>query len=618
MKSLLKVNDMAKAILIAFAMSLCVFSANAESIEDLWSRILIPFDWTYNFYGYDLRESSLDPSEYWVDYNWEEGEEIDLWGGTSGGNSNYIISPYVTRLDENHVLLHGLLKDFCGLFDTTDDYTLVGEVNAEDMTITFQPQIYADGYVFAATPDDNINDYLISELKPVVVTIEAYDELNYLTVDDEHTFALFNQIEGKDGHYSSSIGHFEFSICGINKVITYDFIPESVSVIPRETPITEIQSIDLYCPSAVYENPNISDPIQIKKGDNVIAVSTSNYVQRDNAWHYIIELETPLNESGEYLVIIPKGIIGNKVYSENEFTNGRSNPELTYNFTIVSDEELEYDFKLVSSDPANSETLDRLSQFKLTFASPVSINEAYVGDINGLYNGTVEVDESDANSIIVTLGSEVVNRGEYTYSFPQGVFGDAKYGEDFTVGHTNPAFEVKYTISGKYQMFFDLEYSSINPTPSETYDEVTEAKITFDISVTVNDVVAMTSFMYKDSKYVSNPISSFVVSPDNDKTVIVTFSNPLVEAGIYDITIEKGAIGDATYGIDYTYGHANQEFRFRYTITGKSGIDGVMMDGENGDVEFFNLQGIKVNKENLAPGIYIRKSGKKTEKVFIR
>lgn len=111
------------------------FTGNAQSIEDLWSRILIPFDYDYTFYGYDLRESSLDPSEYWVDYNWEEGEEIDLWGGTSGGNSNYIIRPYVTRLDENHVLLHGLLKDFCGLFDTSDDYTLVGEVNAEDMTI---------------------------------------------------------------------------------------------------------------------------------------------------------------------------------------------------------------------------------------------------------------------------------------------------------------------------------------------------------------------------------------------------------------------------------------------------------------------------------------------------
>ncbi|WP_336595687.1 hypothetical protein [Bacteroides acidifaciens] len=617
MKSLLKVNDMAKAILIAFAMS-CVFSANAQSIEDLWSRILIPFDYDYTFYGYDLRESSLDPSEYWVDYNWEEGEEIDLWGGTSGGNSNYIIRPYVTRLDENHVLLHGLLKDFCGLFDTSDDYTLVGEVNAEDMTITFQPQIYADGYVFAATPDDSINDYLISELKPVVVTIEAYDAINYLTVDDEHTFALFNQIEGKDGHYSSSIGHFEFSICGINKVITYDFIPESVSVIPRETPITEIQSIDLYCPSEVYENPNISDPIQIKKGDNVIAVSTSNYVQRDNAWHYIIELETPLNESGEYLVIIPKGIIGNKVYSEHEFTNGRSNPELTYNFTIVNDEKLEYDFDLIKSEPTNGETLDRLSQFKLIFASPVSINEAYVSDIQGIGKGTVTVDEADANSVIISIGSEIVNYGEYTFSFPQGVFGDAEYGENFTVGHTNPSFEVKYTISGKYQMFYDLEPIEIDPKSYETYDEVSETRITFDVPIVVNEEIAMKSFMYKDSKYVSNPISSIAVSPDDDKTVIVTFTNPLIEAGLYYITIETGAIGDTTYGIDYTYGHANKEFRFCYTISGKSGVDDIAVDRENGDEEYFNLQGIKVNKENLTPGIYIRKSGKKTEKVWIR
>ena len=128
----------------------------------------------------------------------------------------------------------------------------------------------------------------------------------------------------------------------------------------------------------------------------------------------------------------------------------------------------------------------------------------------------------------------------------------------------------------------------------------------------------MKSFMYKDSKYVSNPISSITVSPDDDKTVIVTFTNPLIEAGLYYITIEKGAIGDTTYGIDYTYGHANKQFQFRYTISGASGVDDIAVDRENGDEEYFSLQGIKVSKENLAPGIYIRKSGKKTEKVWIR
>ena len=312
MKSLLNIKDIQKAILVAFGMIFCMFSASAKNIEDLWARLLINFDNDYTFYGYDLRDSSLNPSEYWVNYNWKKGKFIELWGGTGGGNSNYIISPYVTKVDENHALLHGLLKNFCGLFNTSDDYTLIGEVNAENMTITFQPQIYADGYVFAATPDDDINDYLISELKPVVFTIEEGDEFTFLLADDDHTFALFNQIDGKDGHYSSSIGHFKFSIRGVHNVIAYDFIPNSVSVVPRENPITEIQSIDLYCPSEVYENPNISDPIRVKQGDKEISVVTSNYVQRGNTWHYIIEFETPLKESGDYSVIIPKGIIGKR------------------------------------------------------------------------------------------------------------------------------------------------------------------------------------------------------------------------------------------------------------------------------------------------------------------
>ena len=620
MKSLLNIKDIQKAILVAFGMIFCMFSASAKNIEDLWARLLINFDNDYTFYGYDLRDSSLNPSEYWVNYNWKKGKFIELWGGTGGGNSNYIISPYVTKVDENHALLHGLLKNFCGLFNTSDDYTLIGEVNAENMTITFQPQIYADGYVFAATPDDDINDYLISELKPVVFTIEEGDEFTFLLADDDHTFALFNQIDGKDGHYSSSIGHFKFSIRGVHNVIAYDFIPNSVSVVPRENPITEIQSIDLYCPSEVYENPNISDPIRVKQGDKEISVVTSNYVQRGNTWHYIIEFETPLKESGDYSVIIPKGIIGDRVYSRNGFINGRSNPELTYNFTIVDVENLEYDFNCTSVEPVSGTEVDRLSEVKLTFPSAVSINEAYINDIytNRATIESVVIDESNPNSVIVSLRYEMVDEGDVSFSFPQGVFGDAKYGEGFTVGHTNPSFEVKYTISGKYQMFYDLEPIEIDPKSYETYDEVSETRITFDVPIVVNEEIAMKSFMYKDSKYVSNPISSITVSPDDDKTVIVTFTNPLIEAGLYYITIEKGAIGDTTYGIDYTYGHANKQFQFRYTISGASGVDDIAVDRENGDEEYFSLQGIKVSKENLAPGIYIRKSGKKTEKVWIR
>ncbi len=46
-------------------------------------------------------------------------------------------------------------------------------------------------------------------------------------------------------------------------------------------------------------------------------------------------------------------------------------------------------------------------------------------------------------------------------------------------------------------------------------------------------------------------------------------------------------------------------------------IDTVLND-ENAPVEYFNLNGIRVGSENLAPGIYIMRQGKKVSKVLIR
>ncbi|MDE7153161.1 MAG: carboxypeptidase-like regulatory domain-containing protein [Muribaculaceae bacterium] len=56
-------------------------------------------------------------------------------------------------------------------------------------------------------------------------------------------------------------------------------------------------------------------------------------------------------------------------------------------------------------------------------------------------------------------------------------------------------------------------------------------------------------------------------------------------------------------------------------LTGhQSGVDNVAVDMEEteGAAEYWNLQGVKVNADNLTPGIYIRRQGAKTEKVVIR
>ena len=47
-----------------------------------------------------------------------------------------------------------------------------------------------------------------------------------------------------------------------------------------------------------------------------------------------------------------------------------------------------------------------------------------------------------------------------------------------------------------------------------------------------------------------------------------------------------------------------------------TGIEGVEVDAVNGVVEYFNLQGVKV--EAPANGLYIRRQGAKVEKVIVK
>lgn len=47
-------------------------------------------------------------------------------------------------------------------------------------------------------------------------------------------------------------------------------------------------------------------------------------------------------------------------------------------------------------------------------------------------------------------------------------------------------------------------------------------------------------------------------------------------------------------------------------------IDQVIFAGEEGNTEYFNLQGVKVNAENLTPGIYVARKGGKAVKVLVK
>ena len=49
-----------------------------------------------------------------------------------------------------------------------------------------------------------------------------------------------------------------------------------------------------------------------------------------------------------------------------------------------------------------------------------------------------------------------------------------------------------------------------------------------------------------------------------------------------------------------------------------AGVAEIVIDDENAPVEFYNLTGVRINSDNLVPGLYIRRQGAKASKIIVR
>lgn len=93
-----------------------------------------------------------------------------------------------------------------------------------------------------------------------------------------------------------------------------------------------------------------------------------------------------------------------------------------------------------------------------------------------------------------------------------------------------------------------------------------------------------------------------------------------------DVTINGTIEGDdVNMKIDviWTNSPMNEENRTPIYVTFNSkpvttGIADITVDNSNAPVEFYNLQGIRVNGDNLTPGIYVRRQGSAVSKILVK
>lgn len=121
-----------------------------------------------------------------------------------------------------------------------------------------------------------------------------------------------------------------------------------------------------------------------------------------------------------------------------------------------------------------------------------------------------------------------------------------------------------------------------------------------------------------------NETATLTVSVDKaiDVTILSeewTTSNPDVA------TVEDGlitAVGEGNATISYIVIDGTgcpHVVSCEIYVDGIAGIDAISSDdNHDGPTEYFNLNGVRVNSESLAPGLYIKKSGKRSVKVLVK
>lgn len=169
---------------------------------------------------------------------------------------------------------------------------------------------------------------------------------------------------------------------------------------------------------------------------------------------------------------------------------------------------------------------------------------------------------------------------------------------------------------------------------STVTDEPLDAKVSIEYTSADECIFTLPNFMLMGQNMGNIVVPNVKVTKDGNNTCFAgTVQNLKLDAGggasIYaDATLEASNCtidenGEANMVINVIW-HQDESTDIPITVyfNGQgpkpSAIEGVDVDNSNAPVEFYNLQGIRVNSSDMAPGIYIRRQGTDVKKVLVK
>lgn len=200
------------------------------------------------------------------------------------------------------------------------------------------------------------------------------------------------------------------------------------------------------------------------------------------------------------------------------------------------------------------------------------------------------------------------------------------YDKGLSVDPGEWTFAIAMVENGAYTMLGTCPVTVNSRVPKPTYKSPitvsvanAEAVDPNDIKVSVS-VEGLTGVVYRDFELRVFQ-SGFLGTVVAKKTVPVYVSAGRTATETVSLSLPKAVAGQRYYVVAVVNNAGKEEYvtagNVYFTIGDTSGITDIEADG-NAPVEYFNIQGMPVNADNLTPGIYIRRQGGNVTKIQIR
>lgn len=287
-----------------------------------------------------------------------------------------------------------------------------------------------------------------------------------------------------------------------------------------------------------------------------------------------------LNTAGTYTLTIP---------ARTFFVEDTNNvqyiyiDELTYSYTVVVPD-LTYTLAYSSMTPTPDITsednyTDTLHTIKVTFDEPVYPNpgtasgfDAWVLLMNyggtahdQVATGTITKDESDPNSVIITLDSVFTEYATYRMYMVKGAIGDSvAYKYNFNGGNVTPATTLYFGVNK-----FEIGTITVTPEDNDTVESLEAIAITFEDQEGVMFTFDHMPYL-KDAD--GDTIYTWECTADNisDLTCTLTLTDAITEGGTYTLVIPDSTF---VFGSVLSYEGFNDELTFTYHVTVKGTVD---------------------------------------------